>query len=192
MVSKKALGIIFASLIGVSLVALTPVFIYGFTINAVEVNMQIMTSSGTLSSSLIESNSETYDYDIWDGSFNVPPEAQEKVISAYEYFFSKWGGQMTVEEEGVTGEQYVSILITFELTTPTNKSLTFSFQPTDLRGEGLIDITILLGPDEFDGETGEFSLTIVISIVVTLPPPLSTTILDLDLIPVNLTFVVSN
>jgi len=180
MVSKKVLGIVLASIIGASLVALIPVFLYGFSVNGVEVRMQIMTADGALSSSSVYTSENSYEYDFWDGGYDVPPEAKEKVVSAYEYFFSKLGGLMTVNEEGSIGDQYVDIVITFELITPNNQSLTYTFQPTELRGGGLKDIIILLGPDEFNGETGEFSLTIKISIVVKLPPPLNTIVLDID------------
>jgi hypothetical protein len=189
MVSKKALGIILVSVIGISLIAMIPVFLYGFSVNAVEVRMQIMTADTATPSMTMETSGTSYDYDIWDAGFSVPPEAEERVISAYEYFFSKLGGQMTVNEEGSVGDQIVDIIITFDLTTPSNNSLSYTFQPTDLKGEGLKDIIVLLGPDEFNGETGEFSLTITISVVVTLPPPLNT-MLEFDLVPVNTTFEV--
>jgi len=190
MVSKKVLGIILVSVIGISLVAMIPMFLYGFSVNAVEVRMQIMTTDSATPSMTVETSDTSYDYDIWDAGFSVPPEVEEKVISAYEYFFSKLGGQMTVNEGGSTGEQYVNIVISFDLTTPSNNSLTFTFRPTDLRGDGLKDIIVLLGPDEFNRETGTFSLTITISIKVTLPPPLNTIVLDFDLMPVNTTFEV--
>lgn len=189
MVSKKVLGIILVSIIGISLVAMIPVFLYGFSVDAVEVRMQIMTSDTTSASMVIETSSTSYDYDVWGAGFNVPPEAEEKVINAYEYFFSKLAGQMTINQEGSVGEQIVDIIITFDLTTPSSNSLTFTFRPSDLKGEGLKDIIVLLGPDEFNGERGEFSLTITISIAITLPPPLNT-IYEFDLIPVNTTFEV--
>jgi len=45
-----------------------------------------------------------------------------------------------------------------------------------------------MGPDELNREVGTFYLTITISITVSLPPPLDTSILNLELTPVDLIF----
>ena len=112
----------------------------------------------------------------------------EKAMSAYEYVFSKLEGNVDVSEEENGGTDVVDILITFDLTTPSNNSLSFSFNPQGLEGQGLKKVMVSLGPDELDGEAGIFHLTITISITVTLPPPLSTPIQNLELTPVDLTF----
>ena len=193
MPSKKLIVGLLGTIIAVSVVALIPVFMYGFTVNTAEIEMSIGLSSSdssisTSSDSLYTSSSielqQTPIYDL--SSLNVV--ANEKTLNAYEYFFSKLDGNVDVSEEGNEGIEVVDILITFDLTTPSNNSLSFSFNPQGLQGQGLKNVMVLLGPDELKGEVGTFHLTITISITVTLPPPLSTPILNLELTPVNLTF----
>ena len=188
MPSKKLIVGLLGTIIAVSVVALIPVFMYGFTVNTAEIEMSIGLSSSdssisTSSDSLYTSSSielqQTPIYDL--SSLNVV--ANEKTLNAYEYFFSKLDGNVDVSEEGNEGIEVVDILITFDLTTPSNNSLSFSFNPQGLQGQGLKNVMVLLGPDELKGEVGTFHLTITISITVTLPPPLSTPILNLELTP---------
>jgi len=187
MTSKKVVVVLLGIFLAVSVVALIPVFMYGFSVNVTEIEMSVgLSSSGSLSTSSIETQ-QTPTYDL--ASFIV--EANPKAISAYEYLFSKIDGNVDVVEEGNLGVEIVEILITFELTTPSNNVLLFSFSPQGLSGEGLKTIMVLMGPDELNGEVGTFSLTITISITVSLPPPMNTEILSLDLTPVDLTFEIS-
>ena len=181
MPSKKVIVGLLGIFLAVSVVTLIPVFMYGFTVNVTEIEASIGLSSGGLSTS---SSQEPPSYDL--SSFAV--EANPKAISAYEYVFSKLDGNVDVVEEGNAGTEVVDILITFELTTPSGNSLSFSFNPQGLSGEGLKTILILMGPDELNGEVGTFYLTITISITVSLPPPLDTPILNLELTPVDLIF----
>ena len=185
MPSKKVIVGLLGIFLAVSVVALIPVFMYGFTVNVAEIETSIgLTSSGGIStsSSITLLQDPSYSLD----SFNLV--ANEKVMSAYEYFFSKLDGNVDVVEEGNVGTEVVDILITFELTTPSNIALSFSFNPQGLTGQGLKTILILMGPDELNGEVGTFYLTITISITVSLSPPLNTEILNLELTPVDLTF----
>lgn len=185
MPSKKVIVGLLGIIIAFSVVALIPVFMYGFTVNVTEIEANIglsSSSSPSTSSSITLQQASSYSL----SSFTV--EANPKAISAYEYFFSKLDGNVDVVEEGNVGTEVVDILITFELTTPSNNSLSFSFNPQGLNGEGLKTVLILMGPDELNGEVGTFHLTITISITVSLPPPLDTPILNLELTPVDLTF----
>jgi len=182
MPSKKVIVSLIGIFLAVSVVALIPVFMYGFSVNVTEIETSIgLSSSGELSTS---SSQPTPSYDL--SSFNVV--ANEKVISAYEYFFSRLGGNVETEQEGNGGTEIVDILISFELTTPSNTVLSFSFNPQGLEGGGLKKIMVLLGPGETNGEVGTFYLTITISITVSLPPPVNTEIVNLELTPVDLTF----
>ncbi len=184
MPSKKVIGGLLGIIIAVSVVALIPVFMYGFTVNTAEIDMSIgLSSSDGLSTSSIETQ-QTPTYSL--SNFNVV--ANEKVMNAYEYMFSKLDGNVDVSEEGNGDIDVVDILITFDLTTPSNNLLSFSFNPQGLEGQGLKNVMVLLGPDELKGEVGTFYLTITISITVSLPPPLSTPIMNLALTPVELTF----
>ncbi|MHA1747425.1 MAG: hypothetical protein ACTSYF_02135, partial [Promethearchaeota archaeon] len=172
MPSKKVIVGLLGIIIAVSGVALIPVFMYGFTVNVSEIEANIgLSSSGSLSTSSSNTFQQTPSYDL--SSFTV--EANPKAISAYEYFFSNLGGNMEVVEEGNVGTEIVDILITLELTTPSNNVLSFSFSPQGLNGESLKTILIIMGPDELNGEVGTFYLTITISITVSLPPPLDDT-----------------
>ena len=193
MPSKKVIAGLLGVVIAISVVALIPVFMYGFSVNVAEIEMSIGLSSPDSSSSYSSDSLYTYDsidlqqpssYDL--SNFDVI--ANEKAMSAYEYVFSKLDGNVDVSEEENGGTDIVDIQITFNLTTPSNNSLSFSFNPQGLKGQGLKKVLVSLGPDELDREAGTFHLTITISITVTLPPPLSTPILNLELTPVDLTF----
>jgi len=180
--SKKVIIGLLGIFLAVSVVSLIPVFMYGFSVNVTEIETSIgLTSSGGLSasSSITVQQAPSYSLD----SFTV--EANPKAISAYEYVFSKLDGNVDVVEEGNAGTEVVEISITFELTTPSNNVLSFSFNPQGLSGQGLKTILVLMGPDELNGEVGTFYLTITISIRVSI---LNTDILNLDLTPVDLTF----
>ncbi|MHA1477079.1 MAG: hypothetical protein ACTSPU_02670 [Promethearchaeota archaeon] len=176
--SKKLMIGLLGIFLAISVVALIPVFMYGFSVNVTEIEASIgLSSSGDLSTS----SSLPPSYDL--SSFSV--EANPRAISAYEYVFSKLDGNVDVVEEENGGTAIVEILITFELTTPSDNSLSFSFSPQGLKGDGLKTVMIIMGPDELNGEVGTFYLTITISIKVTL---LNTEILNLELAPVDLTF----
>ena len=178
MPSRKVIVGLLGMFLAVSVVALIPVFMYGFSVNVTEIEARIgLTSSGDLSTS----SSLPSSYDL--SSFAV--EANPKAISAYEYVFSKLDGNVDVVEEGNVGTEVVEILITFELTTPSNLVLSSSFNPQGLSGQGLKKILILLGPDELNHEVGAFNLTITIFITVTL---LEIEIVSLELAPVALYF----
>lgn len=191
MPSKKVIGGIIATLALISVVALIPIFMYGFNVNTTEVNLGMsMTGSTTSSSISVSSIGISQGGSSPSFSPNVTGiEIKEKTINAYEYIFSKANGVAEVSEhsgEAAEGAS-VDIYITFNLTTPSNKSLSFEFNPQDLNSEGL-EVSILLGPDELAGETGTFHLKITISITITVP--VVGTVVDMDLEPVNRDFTV--
>jgi hypothetical protein len=188
MVSKKLIGDILIAVISISLVALIPVFMYGFTVNVAEVNMSIMTTSSLTSSSVSIETKDSYDLYDWGSGWDAPPQINEKAISSYEYVFDKLNGITEVSEGNSLGDNFVEIVITFNLTTPSNNSLIFSFEPQGLRGEGVKNIMVLLGPDELNRQTGTFYLRITISIRVVTPPPVDAVLLDIYLTPVELSF----
>ncbi|MHA1460826.1 MAG: hypothetical protein ACTSO8_05030, partial [Promethearchaeota archaeon] len=98
-----------------------------------------LTSSGGLSSS----SSITFQQDPSYSLDSFAVEANPRAISAYEYVFSKLDGNVDVVEEGNIGTEIVDILIIFELTTPSNNVLSFSFNPQSLSGQGLKTISVL-------------------------------------------------
>ena len=183
MPSKKVIAGLLGIIIAVSVVALIPVFMYGFTVNVTEIEATLgLSSSGSPSTSSSITLQQAPDYDL--SSFTV--EANPKAISAYEYFFSKLGGNMEISQTENGDTAVVDITITFNLTTPSNNSLIFEFKPQGLNAEGENTITMTLGPDEGIGEGGTFHLKITISITVKLPN--GETIKTLALDPVDLTF----
>jgi len=188
MVSKKVIGGIVAALAVVSVIAFIPVFMYGFIVNATEVNLGMNMGGSTSTSSISVSSIEINQGPSLDPNItNI--EAKERVMNAYEYLLSKGGGPAEVSDHSGTAAEGadVDIHIIFNLTTPSNKSLVFEFNPQNLNAEGL-EITLLLGPDELERETGTFHLEITISITVTVP--VVGTVVDKTLTPVNLDFTV--
>ncbi len=176
MPSKKVIAVLLGIIIAVSVVALIPVFMYGFSVNVTEIEATLGLSS-----------SQPSDYD--SSSFAV--EARSKVLNAYEYFFSTLGGDdAEVTSSGTEGAALVDIYITFDLTTPSGNSISFSFSPQDVDAGGEITIIKVLGPEDLQGEVGTFSLTITISIAVYLPINLDTPIFEHELTPVALDFEV--
>ncbi len=187
MPSKKVIAVLLGIIIAVSVVALIPVFMYGFTVNVTEIEAKLgLSSSGSPSTSSSITLQQAPSYDL--STFTV--EAHPKALSAYEYFFSNLGDKFEANDAENGGTAVVDILITFDLTTPSGNSLTFSFNPQDLNADGEMTFTMMLGPEDFKGEVGTFHLTITISIEVFLPYELEIPINVIELTPVDLTFEV--
>ncbi len=185
MQSRKVIAGLLGIIVVISVITLIPIFIYGFTVNVVETEISIgLFSSGSLSTSSSIELQQTPSYNL--NRFDVV--TNEKAINAYEYIFSKLEGNIDVIEEGNGGIDVVDISITFNLTTPSNNSLSFNFNPHGLKYNRFI-IIVLLGPDELNGEVGTFHLRITISITVT-PPHFEVPIVNLTLTPVDLPLVI--
>jgi len=194
MPSKKVIVGLLGIFLAVSIVALIPVFMYGFTVNVTEIETTLgLSSSESLSTSSSIQTQQIPSYDL--SNFEVV--ANEKAMSAYEYFFSRLdgNGEVTADGNGGTeGGAVVDILFTFNLTTPSNNSFSFSFNPLGLNDGEDITITYLFGPDEKKGEVGTFHLIITISITVTPPvnpPAPAIDPISIELTPVNMTFEVT-
>jgi len=188
MPSKKVIAGLLGIIIAVSVVALIPVFMYGFSVNVTEIEATLgLSSSGSPSTSSSITLQQAPDYNA--SSFSV--EARSKALNAYEYFFSTLGGDdAEVTGEGTGGGAVVDIYITFNLTTPSGNSFSFEFSPLDVNADGEITITKVYGPGDLQGEVGTFSLTITISIAVYLPINPDTAIFEKELTPVSLDFEV--
>ena len=180
MANKKLAGVLIVLGV-VGFLALFPVMMYGTTVNASETTIQLdVSSSGSGSISL--SQPGTFSASIVDVS------SSPKAISAYEYVAAKMGGLASAQDGGAAGagENIVSIQISLELKTPSGQVLEFSFNPRELEGTGLKNVTILMGPDELNNETGTFEITITITVRVT--APVVGTVVDLNLSPVTRSF----
>jgi len=187
MPSKKVIAGLLGMIIAVSVVALIPVFMYGFSVNVTEIEATLGLSSSdspSTSSSITLQQAPSYDL----STFAV--EAHPKALSAYEYFFANLGDKFDASDSGNGGTAVVAIEITFDLTTPSGYSLTFSFEPQNLNADSEITLIMMLGPEDYKGEVGTFHLRITISIEVFLPVDLEVPIDVIDLTPVDLTFVV--
>ena len=188
MPSKKVIAGLLGIIIAVSVVALIPVFMYGFSVNVTEIEATLgLSSSSTPSTSSSITLQQAPDYDL--SSFTV--EAHSKVLNAYEYFFTTLGGNdADVSSSEAEDGALVDIYITFNLTTPSNNSFSFSFSPLDVDAGGEVTIIKVLGPEDLQGEVGTFSLTITISIAVYLPISPDSPIFEEELTPVALVFEV--
>jgi len=186
MVNKRVAAGVVAAVI--ALAAASPLFLYGLSANAVEVDASLQLSSGGgVGSSL---NFYTASVDVNAYTVGEPSvQITQKTVNGYEYLAAKLGGLISVSEDGAVGSEVVDITIVFNLTTPSGQNLTFTFNPQQLQGMGLKHIKVLLGPDELNRETGVFYLSITITVQVT-PPGFDTPVVDLTLTPVNLNFTV--
>ena len=89
MPSRKVIVGLIGIFLAVSVVALIPVFMYGFSVNVTEVEATLgLTSSGSPSTSSSITLQQAPDYDV--SSFTV--EARSKELNPYEYFISTLGG----------------------------------------------------------------------------------------------------
>ncbi|MEJ2251495.1 MAG: hypothetical protein P8Y70_17935 [Candidatus Lokiarchaeota archaeon] len=192
MPSKKVkFGIIAVVIVGIVIsgFALFPVFLYGgFTVNTAEVNMGVQVSEGSTSlSSTPVSTTSTANSAQWTGT-DTGTNVSERSMNVYQYMFSKANDITQVTDHGTNSSAIVNIQITFNLTTPSNRSLIFTFNPHNLKGEGLKNIKVLLGPDQLNRESGTFHLRINIIISINPPDPLHDKTIDLT--PVNLSFTI--
>ncbi|MGQ4875900.1 MAG: hypothetical protein ACP6IY_17685 [Promethearchaeia archaeon] len=184
MASKKV--IIFSVLIGIVLIfVLLPIFIYGTSVKTSEFDIKFSISSSNPTSSSIQIQASE-NYIVSNASVNY----KEKEMNPYEYAFMRLSGnQVQTKEEDSTDTSVADIQITFKLTTPSGKNLTFSFDPQELRGTGEKHIVVTMGPEDLNGETGTFTLTIIIKITIT-PPNFDKPVVDKELNPITLQFEV--
>lgn len=167
---KIAIIVILSIVIVGSLLALTPVFIYGFGVNALSFDMRfglVGTPSG--------SSSDSYDLMDYDGSSTFTIDADPTVINPYEYFFRQFEGELKAEGENAFQllNQYVDITILINITTPNDDEYILSYTLEDLVNILMQDINLLLGPDEIEIVSGIYEISIIIEVVISIPeyPP---------------------
>ena len=95
-----------------------------------------------------------------------------------------------VTEGESSGSDVVEITITFELTTPNGKTLSFEFSPGEMAGTGEKTMNVLLDPEDLNGEVGTFHISITITILVT-PPASQAPALEKTITAVDRTFEIT-
>lgn len=180
MANKKLAGASIVVVV-VGVLAIAPLMMYGTFVNASETTLQLQVSSSA-SPSIATSQLGSFSASI------VSVSSKAKVVSSYEYVFAKIGGLASAVDDGGpgVGDSIVSIQFSIQLTTPSNRVLEFTFKPGELRGTGQKNVTVLLGPDELNKESGTFQITISITIKVT--APIIGNVVDLNLTPVSRSF----
>jgi hypothetical protein len=167
MVSKKVIGGIIAVIAVVSVIALIPVFIYGFGVDAIKLN----TGYGIappVSSAISGDGYNTQQYDLDNGTLVV----EQTQVDAYSYFFGGFNGHVSVSEQGSSLNINVDIDISIDLDikTPTgsiNKTIN-----TDIQGIINGDIDIIVGPDDGAIVNGTYYIWINIEISITITQPI--------------------
>ncbi len=200
MISKK---IIFGSVTSVAIIILVvttlPIFIYGYTVNVVEIDTSFKISSSVNSSPLLSFNIKISQGSPVKFSVGNPSiQVNKKTMNAYEYIMAKGAGLIdTSEEEQSDGDEVeqsggaeVELILTYNLTTPSGQKINLIYDLRELRGIGVKHIKILLGPEQLKNEYGTFSLLTTISIKIT-PPPFDTPVVERTLKPVYREFVIS-
>jgi len=164
-------------------IALAPIAMYGLEVQVANVSMTLGISN-VLASSRFNS-AQVPNSDIGLQQVQIVVGSQ----SSYEYALSRVTGRIETSESGSNTPADVQITIEFTLTTPSNQTIIFTLNPGQMQGTGEKQVSTVLGPDEGISETGEFHLTIIISVQVT-PPTSDTPVVDLELNPVNHTFTI--
>ncbi|MHA1295908.1 MAG: hypothetical protein ACTSPH_04790 [Promethearchaeota archaeon] len=154
MASKKLVAGIIIGILSVGiLVGLIPVFMYGLGVDAISLDLG-MASSGSPSSS----------------STNI--QATPVKVNPYEYFFRQMSGvAKVVSEKSSTFSEMVNIVISMNLTTPTNKTLSYSFSLKNLKGIVENNINLLLGPNELEIVNGTYHISIIITVLIYIDVP---------------------
>ena len=157
---KKIVIIVIVSVLIVgSLLALTPVFIYGFGVNALSFDMRF-----SLTGSPSSSSSDGYDLMDFGGSSTFIINANPIIINPYEYFFRQFEGELKAEGENTFQllSQYVDITIYINITTPNDGEYILSYTLEDLVNILMQDINLMLGPDEIEIVCGTYEISILI------------------------------
>ncbi|TFG14321.1 hypothetical protein EU537_03835 [Candidatus Thorarchaeota archaeon] len=176
--NKKAAAVI---VIIIGAIALAPVAMYGVEVQVADVSMTLGISS--ILGSLRFNPAQVPSFDIGLQQVQIDVSSQ----SSYEYALSRITGRTETSESNSNTPADVQITIEFTLTTPSNQTIVFTLNPGQMQGTGEKQVRTILGPDEGISVTGEFHLTIVISIQIT-PPTFDNPVVDLELNPVNRTF----
>jgi len=160
MVSKKVIGGIIAVVAVITVIALIPVFMYGFSVTAIELNTGFQTSgspSGTVSTSGIEIQ-QTGDW--------TPLSAEEVQVNPYSYFFGKFNQHTTISGSSSIGFGNVNVYISLDidLLTPAGE-INKTIQITE-DGISTGSVSTIVGPDDGTIVNGTYYLWLTLDISI--------------------------
>jgi hypothetical protein len=160
MVSKKVIGGIIAVIAVVSVIALIPVFMYGFGVNTVQLNtgFGINTSTSSLSG-----DGYTTQASGTPGALS----AEQQTVDPYTYFFRGFSNHASVSEQGNLPfiDLSISIFIDLDILTPAgsiNRTITIDSVQDIVDGA----INVEVGPDHGAIVNGTYSIWLYIEISV--------------------------
>lgn len=182
MSKKKAIVVILV----IASLALIPIAMYGTEVDVAEVSFSLSVGNSLPASSSLSLNPSQIPSFV-AGISNV--DVNVKSMNPYQYLIERNTARTQMTSEDASGQEFVEITIVFELITPANTSLTFTITPGSDQGTGTRNIVTILGPEDGITTTGTFHLSITINIKVT-PPRFDNPVVDLNLEPVSLDFVV--
>ncbi|MBD3216244.1 MAG: hypothetical protein GF311_26760 [Candidatus Lokiarchaeota archaeon] len=161
MVSKKVIGGIIAVVAVVSVIALIPVFMYGFGVNTVQVNTGFGVTG--ISSSIAEGGYETQ-----ASGTGGTITAEQQTVDPYSYFFRGFSNHASVSRQGTTPidiDLSISIFIDLDILTPAgsiNRTITIDSVQDIVDGA----INVEVGPDHGAIVNGTYSIWLYIEISV--------------------------
>lgn len=170
----------------IAVLALAPIAIYGDEVDVAQISFDISVDDVGSTARLADlqpSQIPSYIVGISNAKVDVIS------MSPHEYIIARSSGRTQVGGEENGDGAIVDITITFELVTPSNKTLTFVITPGNDQGIGGRDVIILLGPEDGVLEEGEYYLTMTITIKVT-PPRFTEPVVDMVIDPVDLVFTI--
>lgn len=166
---KKIVVILVISIVVIgTLIALIPVFLYGFRVKALSLDMGF--GRGESVSSAATKSYETMDF---EGGSSLSVDVDTVEMNPYDYFFR----QDEIQHEGTTSteifEIYIDFVIYINITSPNDQFYQLSFTLEDLINAITQDINILLGPDEIEIVNGTYVISIGVEVTISIPdvPP---------------------
>ncbi len=162
---KNKIVIVIVSILTVgTLVALIPVFMYGFRVDVLSVG----TGFG-LDSLVSSSSSNSYNTMQFSGFTTPSVNVQHVQVGPYDYLLN--GGE--VKNDGNTGfqllTQYVDLTIYINITTPNAQFYELSFTLEDLINMLTQDVSVLLGPDEIEVVNGTYTVSVAVELTISIP-----------------------
>ena len=169
MASKKVIGGIIAVVAIISVIALIPVFMYGFGVTTIELNTGFESSASTAGTGISSG------IEVQQSGSPTGIQAEKKRIDPYSYFFGRFNQHTSVSGESNIGFGNVEIYIflDIDLLTPAgeiNKTI-------EITRDGIAtgEISTIVGPDEGAIVSGMYYLWLTLNISI------STDLGDIDI-----------
>jgi len=177
--NKKLAIIIPIGIIGlfVASVFIVPMIIYGgATVPVVEGNLSFESSESDLLAFSTQS--------ITPGISNVNIDLEAKTISALKYGIEGIDGRNEIADNNPSGEISLELSIMFVISL--DGEVVSEIDIGVMQGEGLQNVSIMLGPDEGLTVSGTYELTILITLE--LHTPFNDLLIEIELGPFNIVF----